>query len=46
MVDQSLKIFATKLPSEWTEDQVKEYFSAQGSVLEVSLFKHNGKSNS
>jgi RNA recognition motif-containing protein len=44
MVDQSLKIFATKLPVEWTEEQVREYFSTQGNVLEVSLFKHNGKS--
>ena len=44
MADQSLKIFATKLPLEWTEEQAKEYFSAQGSVLDVILFKDSGKS--
>jgi RNA recognition motif-containing protein len=44
MADQTLKIFATKLPLDWTDDQVKEYFSAQGSVLEVSVFKDSGKS--
>ena len=45
MVDQSLKIFATKLPLEWTEEQAKEYFSAQGNVLDVSLFKDSGNSD-
>ena len=44
MVDQTLKIFATKLPQDWTEDQVHEYFSAQGRVIEVNLFKDNGNS--
>ncbi|OMJ84267.1 hypothetical protein SteCoe_14690 [Stentor coeruleus] len=45
MVDQSLKIFATKLPKEWTDEQVREYFSAQAVVLEVSVFKDSGKSS-
>ncbi|OMJ87932.1 hypothetical protein SteCoe_10259 [Stentor coeruleus] len=44
MADQSLKIFATKLPQEWSDEQVREYFSAQGTVLEVSVFKDNNKS--
>ena len=44
-MSQSLKVFATKLPLDWTESQVREYFSAQATVLDVSLFKNNGKSN-
>ena len=45
MSEPSLKLFATRLPKDWTDDQVKEYFSAQGSVTSVSVFKSQSKSS-
>lgn len=45
MEENSLKLFATRIPKEWTDDQVKEYFNAQGPVLEVNIFKYQGNSN-
>lgn len=45
MEDKSLKLFATKIPKEWTEDQVREYFNAQCPVLDVSIFKFQGNSD-
>jgi RNA recognition motif-containing protein len=44
MAESHLKLFATHLPKDWKDEQVKEYFSAQGSILEVSVFKLNNKS--
>ena len=44
MADSSLKLFASKLPTDWTEEQVKEYFSVQATVISVSLFKDKGNS--
>ena len=44
MAEPNLKLFATRLPKDWTDDQVKEYFSAQYSVISVSVFKSQSKS--
>lgn len=45
MEEKSLKLFATKIPKDWTDQQVREYFNAQCPVQEVNLFKHQGNSN-
>ena len=44
MNDEHLKLFVTSLPDDWDHDKIKEYFSAQATVLEVEVFKEQGRS--
>lgn len=44
MSEEHLKLFVTALPDDWDHDKIKEYFSAQASVLEVEVFTDQGRS--
>lgn len=39
-----LKVFVSKLPKEWTETRVREFFEIHASITSVSLFRDNGES--
>ena len=39
-----MKLFVTQLPDDWDPDKIKEYLSAQGTVLEVEVFTDQGQS--
>ena len=45
MSEDYLKLFVTQLPDDWDHDKIKNYFSAQASILEVSPFTDQGRSN-
>lgn len=44
MGDDYLKLFVTSLPDDWDHEKIEEYFSAQATVLEVEVFKDQGRS--
>ncbi|CAG9311537.1 unnamed protein product [Blepharisma stoltei] len=41
--EPDLKLFVSKLPKEWDEINIKEYFETFGTIIDVSPFKDQGK---
>jgi len=43
MSEPALKLFVSKIPKEWDEEMVKQYFEVHGQIQQVEVFRDEGK---
>lgn len=43
MSEPALKLFVSKIPKEWDEEMVTQYFEVHGQILQVEVFRDEGK---